>query len=216
MTITKKKLRSGTLALALVAAISVFPTASAHAASLTSSVDPCAGIEYETIQSPADVSMADYVKGLTMLTESEKQQLIDESVAAQPIYDRISALDSQIDTITNQILKEGNALFEEREQISGQYKELWEKLWYNMNDTQEALDDYTAIIKASTALTDSEKAVLTEVQAHLEVIEANIDSYYAKAAEATSELAAQRDQAIAELDALYAKSAHVWAKVYGE
>lgn len=215
MTIAKNKFLTGVLALALVAAIGLFPAVSAHAASLNS-VDPYAGVEYETIQTPADESMVDFVKGLTMLTEAEKQQLIDESVAAQPIIDRRAALEEQIDAITNKILAEGEALFNERGQIFDEHEALWEKLWSNMNDEQNKLDDYSAIIKASTALTDSEKEVLLRAQARLDVLEAGIDGYYKKAAEATSELTAQRDQAVAELQELYAKSAHIWAKVYGE
>ena len=215
MTIAKNKFLTGVLALALVAAIGLFPAVSAHAASLNS-VDPYAGVEYETIQTPVDESMADFVKGLTMLTEAEKQQLIDESVAAQPIIDRRAALEEQIDAITNKILAEGEALFNERGQIFDEHEALWEKLWNNMNDEQNKLDDYSAIIKASTALTDSEKEVLLKAQARLDVLEAGIDGYYEKAAEATSELTAQRDQAVAELQELYAKSAHIWDKVYGE
>lgn len=215
MTIAKNKILTGALALALVAVIGIFSTAPAYAAS-TNPVDPYAGIEYETIQTPADESMADFVKDLTMLTDAEKQQLVDENAAAQPIIDRISALDEQIDAITNKILAEGEALFDERGNIFDEHEALWERLWSSMNDQQNKLDDYSAIIRASTALTDSEKEVLLKAQARLDVLEAGINGYYEKAAEATCELTVQRDQAIAELLELYAKSAHIWAKVYGK
>lgn len=215
MTIVKNKLLTGILALALVAAIGAFPAVSAHAASL-SSVDPYAGVEYETIQTPVDADMTEYVKGLTMLTESEKQQLVEESAAAQPIIDRRAALDEQIDNIANDILAGAEKLFAERGQIMDKDQDLWTKLWDNTNDEQKKLDDYSAIIKASTVLTDAEKDILLRSQARLDILNADIGEFYEKAAEATAELAAQRDQAIAELQELYAKSAHIWAKVYGE
>ncbi len=215
MTIAKNKFLTGALALALVAAIGVFPAVSAHAATLNT-VDPYAGVAYETIQTPVDTDMAEYVKGLTMLTESEKQQLVEESITAQPIIDRRAALDEQIDSITNDILSGAEKLFAERGQIMDKDQDLWTKLWNNASDEQKKLDDYSAIIKASTALTDAEKNVLLRSQARLDVLNAGIDGYYEKAAEATAELTAQRDQAIAELQELYAKSAHIWAKVYGE
>ena len=215
MTITKNKIRHEVLALALIAAIGVFPAVSAPAASLNP-VDPYAGVAYETIQTPADTDMAEYVKGLTMLTESEKQQLVEESIAAQPIIDRRAALDEQIDNTTNDILSGAEKLFAERGQIMDKDQDLWAKLWDNATDEQKKLDDYSAIIKASAALTDAEKNVLLRSQARLDVLNAGIDGYYEKAAEATAELTAQRDQAIAELQELYAKSAHIWAKVYGE
>lgn len=215
MTIAKNKFLTGALALALVAAIGVFPAVSAHAA-LLNPVDPYAGVEYETIQTPVNTDMAEYVKGLTMLTESEKQQLVEESIAAQPVIDRRAALDEQIDNITNDILAGAEKLFAERGQIMDKDQDLWTKLWNNASDEQKQLDDYSAIIKASAALTDAEKNVLLRSQARLDVLNAGIDGYYEKAAEATAELTARRDQAIAELQELYAKSAHIWAKVYGE
>lgn len=215
MTIAKNKFLTGALALALIAAIGVFPAVPAHAASLNP-VDPYAGVEYETIQTPADTDMAEYVKSLTMLTESEKQQLVEESIAAQPIIDRRADLDEQIDSITNDILLGAEKLFAERGQIMDKDQALWAKLWDYANDEQKKLDDYSAIIKASTALTDAEKDVLLRSQARLDVLNADIGGFYEKAAEATAELTAQRDQAIAELQELYAKSAHIWAKVYGE
>ena len=95
-------------------------------------------------------------------------------------------------------------------------QDLWTKLWDNATDEQKKLDDYSAIIKASAALTDAEKDTLLRSQVRLDALNADIDGYYEKAAEATAELTAQRDQAIAELQELYTKSAHIWAMVYGE
>lgn len=215
MTIAKNKFLTGVLALALVAAVGLFPAISAHAASLNS-VDPYAGVEYETIQTPADESMADFVKGLTMLTEAEKQQLVEESIAAQPIIDRRADLDEQIDSITNDILLGAEKLFAERGQIMTKDQDLWTKLWNNATNEQKKLDDYSSIIRGSAVLTDTEKDTLLRSQVRLDALNADIDGYYEKAAEATAELTAQRDQAIAELQELYAKSAHIWAKVYGE
>ena len=215
MTIAKNKFLTGVLALALVAAVGLFPAISAHAASLNS-VDPYAGVEYETIQTPADESMADFVKGLTMLTDREKQQLVEESIAAQPIIDRRADLDEQIDSITNDILLGAEKLFAERGQIMTKDQDLWTKLWNNATNEQKKLDDYSSIIRGSAVLTDTEKDTLLRSQVRLDALNADIDGYYEKAAEATAELTAQRDQAIAELQELYAKSAHIWAKVYGE
>ena len=215
MTNRKNKIRYGVLTLALAVAICTFTAVSASAAS-GSNVDLCAGVEYQTVQTPVDESMADFVQTLTMLTEAEKQQLIDESIAAQPIIDRISELENQIDRITNQILLDAEDLFDERGDIFDAYEDLWEKLWGNLNDAQLEMDDYSAIIRASDVLTDSEKETLLKAQARLDVLEAGIDVYYAKAAEDTKVLSARRDRAIAELQELYAKSAHIWDKVYAE
>lgn len=215
MTNTNKNIKRGAMALALAAAVSVFPSVSALAAG-TNTVDPMADRQYVTVASPVETTMADYVKGLTMLTASEKQQLVYESVAAQPYYDRISGLNAQIDDITNDVLKGAESLFTERGRLFDAHKALWDKLWDNMNETQKGLSDHIAIINASTVLNNGEKAVLVKAQTRINTLEAGIDAYYAKAAEATKELSAQRDQAIAELQDLYAKSSHIWAKVYGE
>lgn len=211
----KNKIRQGALALSLIAAIGVFPGAAAHAAA-SNTMDPYVGVEGETIQTPVDSSMAEYVRDLAMLTESEKQQLVDESIAAQPYYDRISGLNEQIDHITNDILKDAEELFEQRGQIMTTDQKLWTKLWNGMDAEQKSLDDYTAIIEASTVLTEGEKTALLRSQVKLDALNADIDSYYEKAAAATRELTAQRDLAISELQELYAKSAHIWEKVYSE
>lgn len=212
---TKNKIRSGVLALTLAVALCAFTAVPAFAAS-GSNVDPHAGVEYQTIQTPVDESMPDFVQTLTMLTEAEKQQLIDESVAAQPIIDRIAELENQILVITDQVLLDAENLFKERGDIFDAHEALWEKLWSNLNDAQLEMDDDSAIIRASDVLTASEKETLLKAQARLDVLEAGIDVYYAKADEDTKDLTAQRDQAIEQLQELYAKTAHIWDKVYAE
>lgn len=215
MTNTKKKMGYGLLVLALAAIVGmsfVVPASAAVGDRLT----PEAGVEYETILLPVDEGMLEFVEKQENLTEAEKQLLVDESAAAQPIIDRISQLEYRIDTITNQILLGAEDLFEERGDIFDTYEDLWEKLWSDLNAVQLKLDDYSAIIEASDVLTDSEKETLLKAQARLDELEAGIDTYYAQAAEATKELTAQRDQAFAELEALYAKTNHIWDQIYGQ
>lgn len=215
MRITKRRICRGVLMFALCSSFCFFPAKSTSAAS-SNKLDPYAGIEYETIQQPTDIDFFDYVKDLTMLTKSEQQQLIDEQIAAQPIYDRIAKLDTQIENITNQIVKKGNHLFEERSQIFDKYEELWGKLWDNLNDKQKKLNDYNEIINASTVLSKKEKVALIKAQTRLDVIESGIDRYYEKASKATSNLSKQREKAVNELVELYSKTSHIWAKVYGK
>lgn len=214
MTITKNKTRFAALALALLAAAGIIFSATTYASAFTSA-DPYAEAEYETVQAPVETDMADFVKDLTMLTESEKRQLIDENIAAQPYYDRLNVLEDRIFTVTNDILAGAEHLFDERGRIYSKHDALWEKLWSNLNERQKELDDYSAIIKASDVLTDKEKDVLLDAQARLDELEAEIDVFYAKAEKAAEKLTAARDRTIDELQALYAASAHIWAKIYG-
>ena len=215
MTHAKTKIATGALLLALTALICSIPMAT-HADTPSTPVDTIAGTEMVTVQTPLDETMAEYVEALTMLTEVEKQQLLEEAAAAVPYYTRLNELNDQIDLVCNTILHGADDLFAEREKLYDAHKSLWDKLWSSLNDEQKKTDDYIAIIKSSDVLTNSEKEILVKAQERINVLNDGIDGWYEKAEESARNLTDERQTLLNELQELRTKYVLIWAKVYGE
>ena len=138
--------------------------------------------------------MADFVKTLDMLTREEKDLLVAAENAKAPYYEQMNKLIGQIDTKTNEILKDAQPLFDNIFSIKEAHKELWAKVDTSENESQKAVGhDYIKFIQLSDAV---------------------VDTYYAKAARATADLNAQLDSVIANIQSINSKTASIWEKVY--
>ena len=76
-----------------------------------------------------------------MLTDDEKQKLIEEDKALAPYYKELERLDIAIEKKTNTILKEAQEYYDERAELLEAHSQLWDKLWDNMNATQKKMDN---------------------------------------------------------------------------
>ena len=205
----------------LTAVVAVSSVAPAFAAELPagygSHVNPV-NTEYDqsaTLAQPADVSMADYVKTLDMLTPEEKDLLVAAENAKAPYYVQMNKLTEQIHTKTNEILKGADPLFDKIFAIKDVHKDLWTKVDTNENEAQKtAGDDYIKFIQLSTAVTKAEKDQLIRDQKEIDALYKKVDVYYAKAAEETADLNAQLDAVIKNIQSIDSKTASIWEKVY--
>ncbi len=171
-------------------------------------------VNYPVNEKELNQSMEDFVKGLDMLTDDEKQKLIEEDKALAPYYKELERLDIAIEKKTNTILKEAQEYYDERAVLLEAHSQLWDKLWDNMNATQKKMDNYIEIIKASEVLTQEEKEVLVKEQTRIEELEAEIDRYYQKAEEATQDLRKEKEENTEKLQEIMAQNAYIWEKVY--
>ena len=186
----------------------------------TNRVDPVNSVtEYETYEVDEAVfeeTMEDFVKTLDMLTEKEKQMLIQEDKEAQPYYKEISRLSIEIEEKTNKILEKAESYFDQRGEILlGKNSKIWDKMWDSLSEEQKETDDYEEIIKASKVLSKSEKDLLLKEQKQLDKIDEKIDSYYAKAEKETKKLREELEKNQKELEKIQTKTEKIWEKVYG-
>lgn len=172
------------------------------------------GVYYE-LPEDANQSMEEFVKGLSMLTEKEKMQLVEDDKAAAPYYQKLEYLENKIEEKTRVILKKAAPYFDERGKLFDAHTELWDKMWDNMTEEQKGLRDYIVIIKASKVLSAKEKAILIKEQNRIEELEKKIDQYYAKAEKATADLRKQVEENTKKINEIHDKSAAIWEKVYG-
>lgn len=203
---------------AVVAAGSIAPAFAAELpAGYGDHVNPV-NTEYEqtaTLAQPSEESMADFVKTLDMLTREEKDLLVAAENAKAPYYEQMNKLIGQIDTKTNEILKDAQPLFDNIFSIKEAHKELWAKVDTSENESQKAVGhDYIKFIQLSDAVTKAEKAVLIQDQKKIDALYKEVDTYYAKAARATADLNAQLDSVIANIQSINSKTASIWEKVY--
>ena len=187
-----------------------------RAANRVDKINPMEATEsYPVNEEEMNQSMEDFVKDLDMLTQEEKQRLIDEDKALAPYYKELERLAVEIEKKTNTILKEAQQYYDERAELFDANSELWDKLWDNMNDQQKALNDYIEIIKKSEVLTEKEKEILIKDQTRIEELEAEIDKYYQKAEDATQDLRKEEEKTMQKLQEIMAQNADIWEKVYG-
>lgn len=171
---------------------------------------------YEVDEAMFEETMEDFVKGLDMLTEKEKQMLIQEDKDAQPYYKEISRLSIAIEEETNKIVEKAEPYFEERGDILlGKNSKIWDKMWDSLSDEQLETEDYHKIIKASKVLSESEKDILLKEQKQLDKLNEKIDSYYAKAEKETRKLREELEMNQKQLSQIKAKTEKIWEKVYG-
>ena len=171
---------------------------------------------YEVDEAMFEETMEDFVKGLDMLSEKEKQMLIQEDKEAQPYYKEISRLSIAIEEKTNKIVEKAEPYFEERGDILlGKNSKIWDKLWDSLSDEQLETEDYHKIIKASKVLSKSEKDILLKEQKQLDKLNEKIDSYYEKAEKETKKLREELEKNQKELEKIQTKTEKIWEKVYG-
>lgn len=173
----------------------------------------------EVIETPlpedANDTMEDFVSKQPELTEDERQLLIDEEAASQPIYDELQRLDLEIEAITRRVLAGAQDAFDERAALMDTHPELWDKVEKMANEDQMGITDYAEYIRASHNLTESEKETLLGLQARIDELNAIIDSYYQKAEDESADLHRQVEEQLARLHEIQSKTSPIWEKVYG-
>ena len=182
-------------------------------------VDPVnATTEYETYEvdeSYVNESMEEFIQGLDMLTDEEKQLLIEEDRVLQPYIEKGQKISIEMEEKTNKILEGADEFFEERGDILlGENSNLWDTLWDNMSEEQNKMTDYHEIIKASKVLTESEKKILLKEQKRLDELDSEIAKYYQEAEIENSQLNKEYEENLKKIQEIKGKTKHIWDKVY--
>ncbi|MGN0307123.1 MAG: hypothetical protein ACI4DN_02785 [Lachnospiraceae bacterium] len=170
---------------------------------------------YEIDAMMLNEDMEAYLEALDILTEEEKQLLLEENKRLIPYYEEIARLTTEIEDKTNEVVKGAEAYFDERGQIFDSHPRLWQKMWDGMTKEQEELTDSLEIIKTSAVLSKEEKDILIKEQTRLNELEAEIAKYYDKAADETKDLEAELEQNRNTLQSIMAETQHIWDKIYG-
>lgn len=164
---------------------------------------------------PVEESIEDYVKGLKMLTEKEKKQLIASEKAKEPYYDRLNELMDKIHYKTNKIVEEADPIFDRIWDIKGKHEKLWDKLDSGENAKQKTVgNDMVKYIQFSDKLTAKEKRLLTDDQKKIDELYKEIDKYYAKAEKANADLNKELKEVSAKIKRIDDADAAIWEKIY--
>ena len=187
----------------------------------TNRVDPVNAtteyVTYDVDESYLNETMEEFVKELDMLTEVEKELLIEEDRALQPYIEKGQKISSKMDEKTNKILEGAEEYFEERGNILlGKNSKLWDKMWDNMTEEQNEMSDYSEIIQASKVLTQNEKKILLKEQKRLDELESEIDKFYEEAEKANSQLNKEYEENLKKIQKIKSKTKYIWEKVYKE
>lgn len=185
----------------------------------TNRVDPVNAtteyVTYEVEESYLNETMKEFVKGLDMLTDEEKELLIEEDRILQPYIQKGQEISIKMEEKTNKILEGAEEYFEERGNILlGENSELWDKMWDNMTEEQNTMSDYSQIIQASKVLTKNEKSILLKEQKRLDELEREIGKFYEKAEIANSQLNKEYEENLKKIEKIKSKTKHIWNKVY--
>ena len=174
-------------------------------------------VTYEVEESYLNETMEEFVNSLDMLTDKEKEMLIEEDRALQPYIEKGQRISIEMEENTNTILKGAEVYFEERGDILlGKNSKLWDKMWDNMTEEQNKMTDYHEIIQGSKVLTQNEKKILLKEQKRLDELESKIDQYYEEAEIANSQLNKEYEENLKKIQEIKSKTKHIWDKVYKE
>lgn len=174
-------------------------------------------VTYEVEESYLNETMEEFVNSLDMLTDKEKEMLIEEDRALQPYIEKGQRISIEMEENTNTILKGAEVYFEERGDILlGKNSKLWDKMWDNMTEEQNKMTDYHEIIQGSKVLTQNEKKILLKEQKRLDELESKIDQYYEEAEVANSQLNKEYEENLKKIQEIKSKTKHIWDKVYKE
>lgn len=174
-------------------------------------------VTYEVEESYLNETMEEFVNSLDMLTDKEKEMLIEEDRALQPYIEKGQRISIEMEENTNTILKGAEVYFEERGDILlGKNSKLWDKMWDNMTEEQNKMTDYHEIIQGSKVLTQNEKKILLKEQKRLDELESKIDQYYEEAEITNSQLNKEYEENLKKIQEIKSKTKHIWDKVYKE
>ena len=128
-----------------------------------------------TIDKTMAMSMETYIKSLSVLSEKEKQQLLQTEKALAPKVKALNEINAKLDDKISQAFKAIN-LYKQYEAFDSKRNEaLWEKLYKKVGRNEFGMDE-KALIKISTTLTNREKNSLLKELDALEKLDKKADA----------------------------------------
>lgn len=165
-----------------------------------------------TIDKTMAMSMETYIKSLSVLSEKEKQQLLQTEKALAPKVKALNEINAKLDDKISQAFKAIN-LYKQYEAFDSKRNEtLWEKLYKKVGRNEFGMDE-KALIKISTTLTNREKNSLLKELDALEKLDKKADSKEKEVLAKEKDLVAQAKKLKAEIAAEHAKNQAIWDKV---
>ena len=209
----KKMKKISTLVLAgVLVASSVMPVFGANAAELSKANSKMAvAVNESNIDKDMLMSMERYIKSLTILTETEKQQLLQTEKQLEPKLKALDEINEKLDEKINQAFKSIN-LYEKYEALETKNEAIWQKLYKQVGRREFGMDE-TALIKSSKALTKREKNTLLKELAALKKLDELADAKEKEVLAKEKTLVAQAKKLEQEIEAMNAKNEAIWDKV---
>ena len=187
---------------------------------------------------PAEESYEEFIKGMSSLTEKEKEALLADLAELESLETQIDELYYRItDENADELYDELDALYEKLDSVLERNAELWDRvdaeydekiaadepdmtLELNEPDFDDACpaeESYEESIKGMSSLTEKEKEALLYDLAELESLEAQIDElYYRITDENADELYDELDALYEKLDSVLERNAELWDRVDAE
>lgn len=163
------------------------------------------------IQQP---EMEELIKDMDFLSESEKQQLLEDEKKASQYYEKANKLHLESESIADQIYKKNDSIFEKREHLMNEHNDLWEKLLDSASEEDRGIEDNRKFILSSKTLTQDEKDILLLQEDKLDAIDQEIKAVYDEIDLATRELVAEIDECYRKADEIHDRSQAIWHKIY--
>ena len=169
------------------------------------------GFSYK-LEEQNKVSIFDYFKEFNFLGLKEKRRLSDMEKQAEPHYEKIEKIESKIDDITDDILKDSDTLYDEIENIKNVNKPLWDKLYAVSADEQYTILGTKDLIKKSKVLNGKEKEILLKDQEKIEMIERELNKRYEEIEKKTENLRKESDGIYEKIREIEDKTSDIWDK----
>ena len=209
----KKMKKISTLVLAgVLVASSVMPVFGASAAELSKANSKMeVAVNESNLDKDMLMSMERYIKSLTILTETEKQQLLQTEKQLEPKLKALDEINEKLDEKINQAFKAIN-LYEKYEALETKNEAIWQKLYKQVGRREFGMDE-TALIKSSKALTNREKNTLLKELEALKKLDKVADAKEQEVLAKEKTLVAQAKKLEQEIEAMNAKNEAIWDKV---
>lgn len=164
-----------------------------------------------TIHQAMLMNMETYINSLTILTEQEKQQLIQTEREVEPKLQALDAVNEKIDDKLNQAFR-AIKLYERYEALETKHEAIWEKLYQNISEKDLSLDEVTRI-KRSKGLNQKEKNILLKELKALKKLDKIAEAKEKEVLAKEKKLVAQAKKIEQEIEAMHAKNQAIWDKV---
>lgn len=158
------------------------------------------------------LNMEAYIKGLTMLTEKEKAQLLATEEKLKEDTQALDKIYQTLDQKLNQALQIAD-IGKMYDDIMAKNEALWKKLEDNITPEQDKIQDERAFINASKVLTKVEKATLLKEVEEREKLDRLFEEKEAKVLEENKDLLDQAEKIEQKIQAEDVKNQSIWDKV---
>lgn len=159
-------------------------------------------------------SIEEMIREIDLLTQEEKDQLIDDEREVARYYQKVNELTKQFQAIAEKIYQEHDHVFQERDRLMLEQDDLWQKLIDHTDEDTLSVTDNHQLIRSSKVLNEEEKNILLEREDRLKAIDHEITAIYDRIDLETAEMTRQIDDCIKEADAIHARSQHIWDKIH--